>query len=336
MIKEITKDILENNKVVLEQIEAREIFDEIYQGLSGEITSTAFIVALQKIVKTEETLQAIIEASTDAVKKPTSEFKNAFQTISTSYCSDYLDIYFAVDIINSANNITTIKYATDKFNNTDTFKTFAIQGQNYSREFLDNLEETNFCYYYLDKDEKYLKYTNEIRKNFDFENIFDFIDCFLNPFGIKNHMIGTSNTDDVQKTAKLALLLKYDNTITLTSAQGLPYATLDKENTIAEAWKNKIFTYTLNSELLDLPNYSIDKIKTENNKESLEIIKKVFDGKIKDAPYYTIILNSALSLYISKNASSIMDGIKIAQKTIDSGLAMEKIKQIEKSLQKFK
>lgn len=329
MIKEITKRILSSEITALDQIEVREIFDEIYQGISNEISSTAFIVALEKITKTEELLQAAIEASNDAVIKPFCNLDNLFQTINLAPNEKYLDIFFALDVINSANNIKSIKYATEKFNNSKAFKKYGNKIEKYSQNIVDYLEENNFLYYYLNSDEKYLKYTNAIRKNLEFENIFDFIDNFLNPFNIKNQLIGADNSYDIQKIAQLALMLKYENTIAVKSPCEIPYAVLEGENHIAEAWKNKIFSYTLDAKLLDLPTYTIDKIKVENDEESLEIIENVFNNKIKDAPYYTIILNSALALYISKSAPSLIDGIKLAQKTIDEGKAKEKLEQIK-------
>ncbi len=331
MIREITKEILNNERIFLEQIEAREIFDEIYQGLADKISTTAFIVALKTLKQENETLQAIIEASTDAISKPEHSFQNNFQTINLSPNEEYFDVYFALDIINCANNINSIKYSVPNFNN----KYFSIlknyiEIKPYSKETLDKIASDKFSYFYLNENEKYIKYTDEIRKNLDFENIFDFTDNFLNPFSIKNQMIGVNSVENVQKLANLSLLLNYDNSLVVTSASGLPFATLDSENTIAEAWKNKIFTYTLSAELLDLPKYSINEIKLSNNQNSFEITKNVFENKVKDVFYYTIVLNSALALYISKNANSLIDGIKLAQNTIDSGLAKEKLDQISK------
>ena len=332
MIKEITNDIISGKKNQLEQIEIREIFDEIYQGISNSISSSAFIAAFEKTVKTEETLQAVIEASQDAIRKQNCTFDNLFQTINLSYNNNYLDVYFAVDIINAANNIKAVKAATPRTNNNSIFRKYSLKSQSYSNEFMSKFEENSFCYYYLGPDEKYLKYTNEIRNNVSFENIFDFVDYFLNPFSVKNCMVGVNNQENVQKMAQLALLLKYENTLIVSAPDAIPYAVLEGENTIAEAWKNKIFTYTLDSKLIDLPLFPIDDIKINNESDSIRIIKDVFENKTKNAAYYTIVLNSGLSLYISKNAPSLIDGIKLAQKTIESDLAIKKITQIENNL----
>ncbi len=329
MIKEITKEILNNERVFLEQIETREIFDEIYQGLANEITTTAFIVALKTLSLENETLEALIEASVDAVNKPKHSFLNNFQTINLNPNERYFDTYFAVDIINSANNINSIKYSVENFNNSY-FKELKnyININPYSDKILEEIEEKKFSYFYLNENEKYIKYISEIRKNLNFENVFDLADYFLNPFSIKNQMIGVNSIENVQKFANLSLLLNYDNSLVVTSSTGLPFAALDGENTIAEAWKNKIFTYTLSSELLDLPKYSIEEIKINDIKDTFEITKNVFKNKKKDVFFYTIVLNSALALYISKNASSLVDGIKLAENTIESGLAEEKLTQI--------
>ena len=114
----------------------------------------------------------------------------------------------------------------------------------------------------------------------------------------------------------------------LSGDNNLPFISPNGETFIAEAWKNKIFTYVLSPELLGYSEASLDEIKVYSKEENAKNIIEIFENKLKDAKFNSIILNSALSLYISKKADSIISGINLAKKTIETGLALEKLNQI--------
>ena len=67
----------------------------------------------------------------------------------------------------------------------------------------------------------------------------------------------------------------------------------------------------------------------ENYEQNAEDILAVIGNKTKNAKYEAAILNSALSLYISKKAPSLLDGLELAKKTLDTGLVLEKFNQIK-------
>ena len=62
----------------------------------------------------------------------------------------------------------------------------------------------------------------------------------------------------------------------------------------------------------------------EPHKEALRLIE-IFTGNNKTGLYETICLNTAPILYISGNAGSLREGVKMAHDIIDSGRAMDKL-----------
>ena len=48
-------------------------------------------------------------------------------------------------------------------------------------------------------------------------------------------------------------------------------------------------------------------------------------GKLKGAKRDIVCLNSGAAIYLGKKASSIKDGVKMAEEIIDSGKAIEKL-----------
>ncbi|MBR3605824.1 MAG: hypothetical protein IKL52_07335 [Candidatus Gastranaerophilales bacterium] len=226
-----------------------------------------------------------------------------------------------------ANELSIAKFAFED----NSFKTLETLGVNLKEEkdltSLD-FENLNFAYIYLSKNSPYYKYTHKIARSGLFDEILNPIFAFLNPLNSKNIFLGVKDKKDVQKYANIALSLNYENSI-IVSNNNFPFLSLEKESFVAEAWKNKIFTYVITPDLLGFKEASNNDLIYKDKKENADIVLGILEGKIKDFRYDFAILNSALSLYISKKADSIMDGINLAKKTIDTGLANEKLNQIK-------
>ena len=335
MIKEAISCIFNNSNLSKTQIQ--EVFEEILSGLCDDILAACFITALElKGLDYNETLGAILSTneSINLKDKFNLDFLSKLPSIQNQHplnCNNFLDISILQDIICAANGLFCYKYSfLDKINNS--FEILKLMGIN-----LDNviktsdfpLEEAGLIYFYLNDDIKFKKYTNKLRRNIPFDNVLNRVIEYLNPLRAKNIFYYTNSQEESEQSAKLFLDLNMENVIVV-SNDTTPYVGLENDTYIAEGWKNKIFTYVVNMELLGFKKAKNDELKCENNEQNAKILYDILDNKIKDSRYDCAIVNSALSLYISKKSSSVMDGINLAKKTIDEGLAKEKFEQIKK------
>ena len=86
MINEVLNKLLNAQKI--SELEAREVFEEIFSGLSNDIQTASFITALNNIDLDDEIICAAIEASSQAVKRPYSIFiSDNFLFRPSLYCS---------------------------------------------------------------------------------------------------------------------------------------------------------------------------------------------------------------------------------------------------------
>ena len=343
MINEVIKKIINNEKP--DKTELLESFDEFFSGIADEITSTSFITLLSAYLNKLKDYEDV-EGLAACVKSANSAISAINPQISSDYClqtaefnlkSKYFNVLFARDIILAANNIPVIRcgYTSSTEENKlramiNKFDIYACEKNNDKFDFED-FEKTNFCYLLLDDTEKYYKYSKNISKKLCFENILNLSDKMLNPCGIKNITIGYNKKEDVEKMARLCLELGYQNSLIISSDDNIPFVTPEKESYIAEAWKNKVFAYKLSNELVGLKSYPIKEIETLNLDEAFEKVNSLFQNKLTSTALYdTVILNSALSLYIVKKADSIMDGMELAKKTIETNIAYEKLISLKK------
>lgn len=329
MINEVTNKILENQEI--DFIELREVFDEIFSGLADEIQSSSFITALNTSNLSELAICAALSSSNDIINFPIKVDKeSSIQNIFLSNQENIIDLLFASDIICCANDLNVQRH--NFFNHDDyIFKNAKAIGINLNKEinYTDvEFEKLNFNYFYLPNENPYFKYSQKIINKLAFDNVLKTTSKLLNPLKINNLFLGVNNKEFVEKFANIALKLNKSNSIILSGNSNLPFISPNGETYIAEAWKNKIFTYIVTPELLGYSEASSDELKVSSQEENAKNIIEIFENKLKNTKSDSIILNSALSLYISKKADSITSGINLAKKTIESGLAMEKLNQI--------
>ena len=335
MINDAINKLLELKN--LDNVEIKEVFDEILSGLASIVNTSSFVSLLKSKGETiDETLAAIC-VSKEYIKKINHNFipDNIIEnkTIKTSRNNDYLDINLAVDIVCASNDLVVSRYCfDDPFFEDKTFKILSLMGIDFklnSDKYTSEFEKTNFLYTYLSKENKFFKYGDCIKKELPFYDIFSLVFNFLNPHGAKNCFFSVDDKNFAQIVANLCLGVGYNNSVIVANDGKIPFGvSLESESTVLEAWKNKIFTYTLSLELLGFNSSENSILTCKNLEENKEILLNIFKNKIKDSRYDAVVVNSALALYIAKKVPSIMDGIELAKKTIDSMICFEKIEQL--------
>ena len=285
------------------EIELMEAFDEFFSGVSDEINATSFTTLLKEkedlFTIKSMCLSCAIKSARGLMTKAKAIPDNfpAFEIVEFQDNSKYFDISFVMDIILSANDVLSTKYifpfqVKQSF---ETLKSFGAKVPNIDDNFYENFEKTNFLYLTISDKEPYYKYANNISKKLPFDNILKTTEKFLNPIGVKNQFLGVKEKDNVEKFANICLNIGNQNTVVVKSNNELPYVSLDGETYVAEAWKNKIFAYTLTPELLGFARYPLKDLISDNSEHNKEAILSLFNNKEKGAFYDFTILNSALA-----------------------------------------
>lgn len=336
MINSAIESLIKGEKLDLTTL--KEAFDEVFSGLADITQASAFITALKINDLSQDELVNSVVCANDTFKNDIrGAFLSSDSAITTLTFNDdknIFDIDLAVDFVCAASGLKVFKQSLISANKIKkSFKILNLMGLKIEENFTfkDEVVETDFLYGYLPSNHVFSKYCSEILANIKFDNILAFIYKMLNPYGVKNVVIGVDSKDKVNSLANICLDLNYNNSMVIAGFNGLEHVSIEGDTLIAEAWKNKIFTYVLNPKLLDIEPKSDENLKVENIEQNLEILERVFKNKEKNCYYDTIVLNSAMALYISKKAVSIVDAIALTKKMIEDNIVQEKIEQIKRA-----
>src|SRR5690625_7433539 len=93
--------------------------------------------------------------------------------------------------------------------------------------------------------------------------------------------------------------------------------------------KGDFIPFTLSPEELNMPVHSNDAIVGCNAEDNAAILLDVLKGNA--SPYLdTVVLNAGLGLFANGAAQPIQDGLVLAEESIKSGAAMDKLQKIIK------
>ena len=108
---------------------------------------------------------------------------------------------------------------------------------------------------------------------------------------------------------------------------GLDEATLTGVNKVCEIRFGELTSYELSAPDWGLSACKLEDILGGTPAENAAITKGILDGTITGPKRDTVVLNSALALYLGIDNVSIKDGIKLANDLIDSGAALRKLNE---------
>jgi anthranilate phosphoribosyltransferase len=109
--------------------------------------------------------------------------------------------------------------------------------------------------------------------------------------------------------------------------EGLAEISLCGPTKVAELRDGEIKEYTIEPDQVGLRRCRLEELQGGSPGESAMIVRAVLDGKPGPARD-VVLLNSGAALYVSGNATTLQDGMRMAAESIDSGKARQKLDQL--------
>lgn len=176
-----------------------------------------------------------------------------------------------------------------------------------------------------------MKYAAGPRKELGIRTLFNILGPMTNPAGVKRQLIGVFDAQLCRPMAEVLARLGSEHILVVHSDDGLDEISLAAATSIAELKDGEIVEYRLAPEDFGITRRALDGLDVGNVEDSLKLIrdalgKRKTDAGIKAADM--IALNAGAAIYAAGVASSVAEGIAIAQDTVASGLALERMVEL--------
>lgn len=164
-----------------------------------------------------------------------------------------------------------------------------------------------------------MKYVGKVRKELGFRTVFNTLGPLSNPSRAKAMVVGVYDKNLTETIANAMMNMGVERALVVSGNDNMDEITLTGATTISEIKDNTVNTYTVTPEQFGFETVELKELQGGDGKANAQITKDILSGKEKGAKRNIVLLNAGATLYAGGMCSSIEEGIKLAEKSIDSG-----------------
>lgn len=193
---------------------------------------------------------------------------------------------------------------------------------------LEMLEKLNFCFLFAVKYHAAMKYVAPVRKTLGIRTIFNILGPLTNPAKTNMQVLGVYSKELVNPMSRVLSNIGVKRGMTVFGMDGLDEISASDKTYVCEFRDGWFKEYEIEPE--DFGYKKCDKSELEGGtpEENAEITRNILNGTLRDGKRNAVCLNAGAAIYVTGKADSLAEGIKIAEETIDSGKAIERMNEI--------
>ncbi len=328
MIKEAICKLVNNED--LDYTMAENVMDEIMTGQASDIQKSAYLAAMSMKGETIEE----ITASAEGMKKHCVKLPHEMEVLEIVGTggdgSDSFNISTTSALVISAAGVPVAKHgnraASSKCGAADVLEALGVNINITPEKSAEILKEIGICFLFAQTYHTAMKHVASVRKELGIRTVFNILGPLSNPAGAKMQLMGVYDKSLVEPMARVLLNLGVNNGMVVYGNDGLDEISVSDITTVCEIRDGIISEYEISPENFGLQRCKKQDLLGGTPMENAEITKNILLGE-KGPKREAVILNSAAALYIAQQVESIKEGIEMAEKMLNTGMAM---KQLEK------
>ena len=179
-----------------------------------------------------------------------------------------------------------------------------------------------------------MKNVAPIRKELGVRTIFNILGPLTNPASAPNNLLGVFHPDLVGIFVRVMKQLGAERVLAVHGMDGMDEISLGADTLVGELRNGQISQYRIHPEDFGFQMASNRQLRVETREQSRDMLLAVLDdtpGAARDI----VALNAGAALYCCGVSASLAEGIRLAQQTIASGAAREKLDEFVRVTQSF-
>ncbi len=316
----------------LSRSESRKVMTELVKDNASEAQISAYLVALRMKGETVEEITGAAEAfikNSDMIEIP---FKNVVDTCGTG--GDNLhtfNISTTAALVTAGAGVAVAKHGhrsvSSKCGSSDLLKKMGINIDASNDVIATCFKEVGIAFLFANKFNKSQHYFLGPRREIGAWTIFNLLGPLTNPARTKRQVIGVSDKNLMHTLAEVMRELGAEHIMVVHGHDGLDEISITGPTFIVELRNGSITEYQIQPEKFGLKSYELSTIQTDSCDENIRILQDVLDGK-PGAQRDIVVLNAAAAIWVSGKAKNMDTAVSMAEKSIDTGSAKMRLKQL--------
>jgi len=196
------------------------------------------------------------------------------------------------------------------------------------------LEEVGIGFMFAPVFHPAMKYAVVPRREIGIRTVFNILGPLTNPAGAQAQVIGVSDANIAPKMAQVLQTLGCQHVLVIHGGDGMDEISIGEPSTVWELKGDDLSSYTVSPQELGVHRAKVEDIKGGTAEENAVMLRDVLKGE-KGPRCNVVLLNAAAGLVAGDLSANLTEGVKLAQQTIDSGRALQKLEEFIECSQSF-
>jgi anthranilate phosphoribosyltransferase len=193
------------------------------------------------------------------------------------------------------------------------------------------IDETGIGFLFAPYYHPAMKYASVVRKELGMKTVFNLLGPLTNPAGTKNQLVGVYNNKSAGLMAEAAAYLKMKRVLFICTGDCRDEVTLDTTTAIFEYKEGAGTTsYNLNPADFGYPGVAIGDLIGDTPEYNAGVIYDLLKNPERDGKFFVVAANSALALYCAGISEDLRVCTGLAEESILSGKAFNKLQELIK------
>ncbi|PKL37817.1 MAG: bifunctional glutamine amidotransferase/anthranilate phosphoribosyltransferase [Spirochaetae bacterium HGW-Spirochaetae-1] len=311
---------------------AQSVMNEIMEGNSTPAQIASFLTALRLKGETTEEITAFAQVMRDKSIKIKPVSRDLVDTCGTGGdSSGTFNISTAAAIVAASAGVKIAKHGnrsiSSKSGSADVLEALNVNIDLGPEEVAHCIDQIGIGFLFAPKLHPAMKYAIGPRREMGIRTVFNILGPLTNPASARFQIMGIYSQKLVEKIAIVLKNLGISRGYVVSSNDGLDEISISDETLIAEIRDGEVKLFTFRPEDAGYARSGINLVKGGDAVENAHIINQIFDGT-RGAARDIVCLNAGFAIAAGLG-TDVADGIKMAEESIGSGRAREKLIQLK-------
>jgi anthranilate phosphoribosyltransferase len=306
----------------LEQTSA--VLSEIMTGNASEIQIAAFLIALRTKGETVQELAGLARTMRELAAQVRVARDDLLDTAGTGGGRRTFNVSTTAALIAAGAGCTVAKHgnrsATGLSGSADVLEALGARIDLAPASVGRCIEEVGFGFMFAPAHHQATRYVIPVRRELGVRTIFNFLGPLTNPAGASRQLIGVSDAAYLETMAGALALLGTQHALLVSSVDGLDELSISAPTHVFEVTPAQITSYDIVPEDVALARSPAEAIPGGDPAQNAEIARRILGGE-PGAARDLAVLNGGAAIYAGGGAASLVDGVRNAERAIDSGAA---------------
>jgi len=328
MIKSMLEKLIEGTSLSLE--EAKAVMNEIMKGNVNNSLLSGLLVALKTKGESAEEIAGFALAMRDNSIKLNNSNDNTIDVCGTGGDnSGTFNISTAVAFVVAGSGVKVAKHGNKSISSNcgsaDVLNELGVNINLPAEQSAEALDKVGITFMFAPQYHPAMKHAAQVRRELGMKTIFNMLGPLTNPAGVKKQLIGTYSNKAMNMMAKAAQYLDYEKVFFLCAGNKYDEIILEQETKIVEVNGQELIENEISADTFDYPRVKLNEIKGGDVKDNAQIILDAFTHNYENKYFYTICSNTAVALYSAGVSNDLLECKNIAEQSVLSGAAYEKL-----------